>query len=72
MLARLMSPGISTARRPASRTQCAVCSASSCSLRYEISTSAPSRANAIATARPMPLSAPVMIAALPFSLPEPR
>jgi hypothetical protein len=40
-------------------------------LRYAISTSAPSRANAIATARPMPLSPPVMIAFSPSSLLEP-
>ena len=35
-----------------------VTSASLCSLRYAIATSAPSRANARATARPIPLSAP--------------
>src|SRR3954447_6745360 len=39
-----MSPGTSTQRRPASSTYLAVSRASSCSLRYEISTSAPSRA----------------------------
>jgi len=33
-------------------------------------TSAPSRANATAVARPIPRAAPVMIAALPDSLPE--
>jgi hypothetical protein len=36
-----------------------------------MSTSAPSRAKAIATARPMPLSPPVISAALPSSLPLP-
>jgi hypothetical protein len=36
-----------------------------------IETSAPSFANAIATARPIPLSPPVMIATLPLSLPVP-
>ena len=35
-------------------------------------TSAPSRAKARATARPIPLSAPVMSAALSWSLPLPR
>ena len=34
-------------------------------------TSAPSRAKAIATARPIPLSPPVMTATLPVSFPEP-
>ena len=33
--------------------------------------SAPSRANSAATARPMPLSAPVISATLPFSRPDP-
>src|SRR5690349_3470470 len=36
-----------------------------------MATSAPSRANRAATARPMPLSAPVISATLPFSRPEP-
>jgi hypothetical protein len=44
-----ISPGTRTARRPASSTQRAVSLASSCSQRYEISRSAPSRAKAIAT-----------------------
>jgi hypothetical protein len=37
-----------------------------------MATSAPSRANSTATARPMPLSPPVITAALPVSRPEPR
>ncbi len=37
-----------------------------------MSTSAPSRAKARATARPMPLSAPVISAALPLSRLLPR
>jgi len=62
-----------TAVRPASRTQRAVSSASSFSAsRYVTSTSAPSRANAIATARPMPESPPVITAFLPCNLPLPR
>ena len=36
-----------------------------------MATFAPSRANSIAVARPMPESPPVMIATLPFSRPEP-
>ena len=68
----LRSPATRTARRPASSTYPAVCLASSCSERYAMSTSAPSRANAIATARPIPLSPPVMMAALPVSRPLPR
>ena len=37
-----------------------------------MTTSAPSRAMAIATALPMPESAPVISATRPSSLPEPR
>jgi hypothetical protein len=59
--------GTAIPARPLSRTRSTVCSASECSLRYEISTSAPSRAYASATARPIPLSPPVMIAAFPLS-----
>ena len=53
-----------TARRGGRHfTHRAVSSASACSDgRYEIATSAPSRANAMATARPMPESPPVMSA----------
>jgi len=36
-----------------------------------MATSAPSRANSTATARPMPLSPPVMRATLPASFPDP-
>ncbi len=43
----------------ASRTRRSVSFASSCSSRQAMTTSAPSRAYASATARPMPLSAPV-------------
>ena len=56
----------------ASSTQRAVSLASSCSQRYEISRSAPSRAKAIATARPIQESAPVISAARPANLPLPR
>ena len=55
------------ARRPSCSTICFVLAASSCSHRYRIAMSAPSRANSAATARPMPLSAPVISATLPFS-----
>ena len=58
-------------RLPAALTWRTVSSASSCSLRYTITTFAPSLANAIATARPMPLSPPVMSAVFPSSLPLP-
>ena len=37
-----------------------------------MTTSAPSRAKAIATALPMPLSAPVTTAAFPARRPDPR
>jgi hypothetical protein len=37
-----------------------------------MATSAPSRANAMATARPIPESPPVMSARLPSRRPEPR
>jgi hypothetical protein len=40
--------------------------------RYDIATSAPSRANAIATAAPIPESAPVINALRPLSRPVPR
>ena len=50
----LMSPAIVRARRPASVTRRSVSRASSSSFRYEMTTSAPSRAYAMATARPMP------------------
>lgn len=64
------SPGSSRALRPASRTSAAVLSASSCSSgRCTIAMSAPSRAYAIATARPIPESPPVISARLPSSLP---
>ena len=46
--------------------------ASECSSRYAMATSAPSLANAIAAARPMPLSPPVTSATWPSSLPVPR
>lgn len=65
------SPGSVSASRPASSTTRAVCFASSCSLRYEIATWAPSRANASATARPIPLSPPVISAMRSFSRPSP-
>ena len=55
-----MSPGTATPCRPAARTTRSVSWASgSSSGKYEMSTSAPSRVNASATARPMPLSPPV-------------
>lgn len=66
------SPGARTARRSASRTSRAVSSASSCSSRQPMTTSAPSRAKARATAFPMPESAPVMTAILPARRSEPR
>jgi len=44
---------------PGSITRRSILFASACSLRYETATSAPSRAYASATARPIPLSAPV-------------
>lgn len=65
------SPPMATALRPASSTRRTVSCASASSSRYETMTSAPSRANARATARPMPLSAPVITARLPSSRPDP-
>src|SRR5690606_25439305 len=66
------SPGAVTTVRPASRTQCAVSRASSSSSgRYEITKSAPSRAYAIATARPIPASPPVLTAPRPATRPCP-
>lgn len=58
---------------PTSATHFSVSSASFVSPlpRCEIATSAPSRANAIATARPMPLSPPVMSATRSRSRPWP-
>jgi len=54
------SPGTLTPIRPASCTSRRVSSASSCSLaKCEMRTSAPSRAKASATARPIPESPPV-------------
>jgi len=41
-------------------------------VRAASTTSAPSRANAIAAARPMPLSAPVIRVRFPVSRPQPR
>jgi len=41
-------------------------------IEYAINTSARSRAYATATARPIPLSPPVITARLPVSRPEPR
>jgi hypothetical protein len=56
------SPGTSTAFRPSFSMSFLTSAASSVSLRKAIRTSAPSRANAIATARPRPLSPQVMTA----------
>src|SRR5687768_7502959 len=70
---RPMSPARLVPPRPASRTRRTVSVASSSSMppRYEIATSAPSRAKAIATALPMPESPPVMSATLSAMHPEP-
>lgn len=66
------SPAIKRQRPRFSSTSRLVSSASSCSLRYTMAMSAPSFAKAIATARPIPLSPPVIMAALPSSFPLPR
>ncbi len=65
------SPARMIARRPSASTAFLVSSASRSSSRWQMTMSAPSRANSTATARPMPLSAPVIRAAKPSSLPEP-
>ncbi|MGC0355513.1 hypothetical protein RKD25_002802 [Streptomyces sp. SAI-124] len=68
-----MSQETATALRPASSTSRDVSRASSASSgRCVNSTSAPSRANASATARPIPESPPVMTALRPSSRPAPR
>lgn len=68
-VSRPISPGIKATLLPVSLTSRAVSLASRCSLRYTIATSAPSDANAKATARPIPLSPPVISATRPASLP---
>src|SRR5688572_5245320 len=65
-----MSPAIVMQRRPSASTSRFVSFASSCSLRYRHATSAPSLAKTIATARPIPLSPPVISATLPSSFPH--
>ncbi|KAG1303069.1 hypothetical protein G6F63_016693 [Rhizopus arrhizus] len=65
------SPAITTQRPPSRSTCWRVISASSASSRCSTATSAPSRANSTATARPIPESPPVMIARRPCSLPLP-
>src|SRR3954466_16416369 len=65
------SPAAVMQRRPASSTRRLVSAASSSSSRYEQSTSAPSRAKANATARPMPESAPVIRATRSVIRPRP-
>ena len=65
------SPLNRIARLPSSSTRRAVSFASDFSSRYRIAIKAPSRAIATATARPMPLSPPVMTATLSLSLPTP-
>src|SRR6478735_5220915 len=68
-----MSPAKLTPRVPACAMRRTVSSPSSISSgRCAIATSAPSRANAMATARPMPESPPVISARRPSSRPVPR
>ncbi len=57
----LRSAGTTSARRPAARIFSATLS-SWCSVRLEITTSAPASANATAVAAPIPLPAPVTTA----------
>jgi len=65
------SPAMRMHCRPCSSTRRCVSFASLCSSRYTTATSAPSVAKAIATARPIPLSPPVMSATLFCSFPLP-
>src|SRR5262249_4634963 len=66
------SPVIVMQRRPSASTARLVVSASPCSSRYVIATSAPSRAWRTATARPIPESPPVISAITSRNLSEPR